>query len=92
MTWHKYLKSFFVEDKDLSILYNQYYGCWWSCDLRRYGISNNGLVKPGLRGPPIYDHLWRHSRTRANSTERLGAFDCSILYKMNFAWDDFKFD
>ena len=46
--WHhcngvKLLKSFLVEDKNLLIVYGQYYGCCWPGDIRSQGISSLGI-------------------------------------------------
>ena len=42
------VKSFPVEEKDLSILHSPYHGCWWLDDAGSQGVSNhdNDLVKP----------------------------------------------
>ena len=32
-----------MEDKDLSILHSQYYGCWWPSDTRSQGINNHDI-------------------------------------------------
>ena len=43
LCWHRHLKSFSVEDKDLLILYTQYHGCWWPGDARSQAINNHGI-------------------------------------------------
>ena len=48
LTWHRLLKSFHVQGKDLSRLLSQYHGCWWPGDTRSQVITDNGidLVEP----------------------------------------------
>ena len=40
--WHRYLKSFRVEDRDTLISHSQYHGCWWSGNTRSQGINSYG--------------------------------------------------
>ena len=34
LKWHRWLKSFLMEDKDGFILHSQYQGCWWHGNVR----------------------------------------------------------
>ena len=52
--WHRYLKSFLKQEKDLYIVYIQYHGCWCPGDVRSQGSNSHDidLGKPGKLGPP----------------------------------------
>ena len=43
MRWHRSLKSFLGEDKDLFTLLSQYHGCWCPGDVRSQGINSHGI-------------------------------------------------
>ena len=49
--WHRWLKSFHMEDMDLLILYIQHLGCWYPGAVKCQGISTQtGLVLPECFG------------------------------------------
>ena len=43
MRWHRWLTSFFKEDKKLFTLHRKCYDCWCLGDKRRQGISSHGI-------------------------------------------------
>ena len=63
LRWHRGLKSFLVEDKELFILHGQYHGCWCRGVSRNQGISSNclGLVNPRpINSLRPSDAIWQH--------------------------------
>ena len=53
LRWHRWLKCFFMEVKNLFILHSQHHGCWCPGDFRSQGISSNGIDLVLLQYPSL---------------------------------------